>query len=504
LALELACWGVQDANVLALLDPPPSAGLAQAREVLGRLGAIGSDHRVTTHGRAMAALGVHPRLAHMLLRGQELGHGALAADLAALLAERDVLARSGPRDADLRTRLQWLERANEGGGLPGHVDANALRSARQLSRQFRRLLRVDERAGAASFREIHETAGLLVAMAYPDRVAQRRSPDSDGTQVGGRPARYLLAQGRGALLPPGEPLGKEPWLAVAQLDGGRTANDTEPEITLAAPLEEAAFSTVLASGVSEGLRVIWDAREEAVVARQERTFGALVLHGREARQSDPERVRQALLAGIRSIGPTALPWTKTAEALRERIAFIGNVLATGPVHLRSGALDAATWPAVDLIYLWENLPDWLAPWLDGLSRRSHLSRVDLPAALQAMLDGPQQRALDELAPTHFTVPSGSRIPIDYAEPSAPALLVRLQEVFGLSTTPRLGGGRVPLVLHLLSPGHRPVQVTRDLESFWSRGYAEVKKELKGRYPKHYWPDDPRTAQATHRAKPRGT
>ena len=504
LALELACWGVQDANALALLDPPPPAGLAQAREVLGRLGAIGNDHRITPHGRAMAALGVHPRLAHMLLRGQELGHGALAADLAALLAERDVLARSGPRDADLRTRLQWLERANEGSGLPGQVDANALRSARQLSRQFRRLLRVDERAGAASFREIHETAGLLVALAYPDRVAQRRHQDSDGTQVGGRPARYLLAQGRGALLPPGEPLVKEPWLAVAQLDGGRTANDAEPEISLAAPFDEAAFNTVLASGVSEGLRVVWDAREEAVVARQERTFGALVLHSREARQSDPERVRQALLAGIRSIGPPALPWNKSAEALRERIAFIGNVLASGPIHLRNGALDATTWPAADLPHLWENLPDWLGPWLDGLSRRSHLTRVDLHAALQAMLDGPQQRALDELAPTHFTVPSGSRIPIDYAEPSAPALLVRLQEVFGLTATPRLGGGRIPLVLHLLSPGHRPVQVTRDLESFWSRGYAEVKKELKGRYPKHYWPDDPRTAVATHRAKPRGT
>ena len=504
LALELACWGVPDASTLALLDPPPAAGLAQAREVLQRLGAIGTDHRVTAHGRAMAALGVHPRLAHMLLRGNELGHGALAADLAALLAERDVLLRTGPRDADLRTRLQWLERAAEGGGVPGHVDANALRSARQLSRQFRRLLRVDERAGSATFNEIHETAGLLVALAYPDRVAQRRGNEGDGTQVGGRPARFLLAQGRGALLPPGEPLGKESWLAVAQLDGGRTAGDAEPEITLAAPLDEAAFDTVLASGVGEGLRVVWDAREEAVVARQERTFGALVLRSREARQQDPERVRQALLGGIRSLGLGALPWNRTAEALRERIAFVGSVLATGPVHLRSGALDASTWPAADLPHLLEHLGDWLGPWLDGLSRRSHLTRIDLHAALLAMLDGSQQRALEELAPTHFTVPSGSRLPIDYAEPTAPALLVRLQEVFGLAATPRLGGGRVPLVLHLLSPAQRPVQVTRDLESFWSRGYAEVKKELKGRYPKHYWPDDPRTAVATHRARPRPT
>ncbi len=494
LALELAVWGVPDARSLALLDAPPAAGLAQARELLQRLGALTAEGSISPHGRAMAALGVHPRLAHMLLRGAALGHGALAADLAAVLAERDVLARTGGRDADLRTRLTLLERATEGGPLPGMADANALRSARQLARQFRRLLRVDERASSDP-----AALGLLVALAYPDRVAQRRSVDTDATAVGGRPARYLLAQGRGALLPPGEPLGREPWLAVAQLDGGRTAAEAEPQITLAAALDPAVFATALADGVSEGLRVQWEPREEAVVARQERSYGALVLQQREGRTSDPARVRAALLGGLRTLGPSALPWTRAAEALRERSAFVGAVLASGPMHLRSGVLELATWPAADVPHLMDTLETWLGPWLDGMTRRTHLARLDLPAALLARLDGTQQRALEELAPTHFTVPSGSRLPIDYADPSAPALQVRLQEVFGLTTTPHLGNGRVPLVLHLLSPAHRPVQVTRDLESFWSRAYTEVKKELKGRYPKHYWPEDPRAAVATARA-----
>ena len=497
LALELACWGVRDAGTLALLDAPPVAGLAQARDVLQRLGAIDASGRVTPHGRAMARLGVHPRLAHMMLRGREWGHGPLAADLAALLAERDVLARSGQRDADLRTRLRWLERSGE--GIPPQADAQALRTARQLARQFRRLLHVDEQDRGA---DANLAAGLLVALAYPDRVAQRRGGEIDGSQVGGRAARFLLAQGRGAQLPAGEPLGREPWLAVAQLDGGRTAQEAEPDITLAVPLDPAVFDGPLASEVHAGLRVLWDAREEAVIARRERSFGALVLHSRDARDADPERVRAALLEGLRGLGAQALPWTRSAETLRERMAFVGQVLRTGPLHQRSGVLESAHWPDCMLDALMDSLEQWLAPWLEGVTRRSHLARVDVHGALLARLDGPQQRALDELAPTHFVVPSGSRIPIDYADPAAPALQVRLQEVFGLKATPRLGGGRVPLVLHLLSPAQRPVQVTRDLESFWSRGYAEVRKELKGRYPKHYWPDDPHTAVATHRAKPR--
>lgn len=500
LALELACWGVRDASSLSLLDSPPAAGLAQARDVLRRLGAIDSGLRVTPHGRAMAALGVHPRLAHMMLKGRNLGHGALAADLAALLAERDVIGRGGPRDADLRTRLQLLERS--GGETSVTAAANALRSARQLARQFRRLLRVDEHERTDRF---HEAAGLLVALAYPDRVAQRRGHEDEGTQVGGRPSRFLLSQGRGAQLPAGEPLGRTSFLAVAQLDGGRTANEAEPDITLAAPLDESVFTAItggLADGVQEGLRVAWDVREEAVVARRERTYGALVLQSRDVRDADPERVRAAMLDGLRSLGMQALPWSKSAEALRERMEFVGALLRAGPIHLRGGSLEAERWPDVSFDALLATLENWLAPWLDGVTRRSHLARLDLHAALSALLDGPQQRALEELAPTHFGVPSGSRIPIDYTDPEAPALQVRLQEVFGLMATPRLGGGRVPLVLHLLSPAQRPVQVTRDLESFWSRGYAEVKRELKGRYPKHYWPDDPRTAVATHRARPR--
>lgn len=502
LALELACWGIVDASSLAVLDAPPPAGLAQARDVLQRLGAINAAGRVTAHGRAMAQLGVHPRLAHLMLRGQALGAPALAAEVAAVLAERDVVRRGGTRDADLRTRLAWLRREDAGHGS-GEADVAALQSARRLAQQFRRLLRADrpDRAGQDAA-ERDSLIGLLVALAYPDRIAQRRAPDGEGTQVGGRPPRFLLAQGRGAVVPVGDPLGRTEFLAIAQLDGGRTAGDAEPEVTVAAPFDPAHFAAALAAEVVDTARVAWDARSEAVIARRERSYGALVLQQRDWRDADPALLRAAMLDGIRALGLEALPWSRAAEALRERTAFVGALLAPAPLHLRSGVLDAAQWPAVDSAHLLATLDHWLGPWLDGVTRRSHLARLDLHAALQALLDGTQQRALEELAPTHYTVPSGSRLPIDYADPAAPALHVRLQELFGLATTPRLGGGRVPLVMHLLSPAQRPVQVTRDLESFWNRGYAEVKKELKGRYPKHYWPDDPRQAVATHRARPR--
>ena len=274
------------------------------------------------------------------------------------------------------------------------------------------------------------------------------------------------------------------FLVVADLDAG----DREALIRLAAPVTRAALQADFAALIEHRERFEWDAREQAVVAQDERWLGAIRLGERRLENPDSARVTSALLTGIRELGLAALPWTKEALALRQRLEFAREV-DTRPQQ---------PWPEVSDAALLATLDTWLAPWLTGMSRRDHLARLSMTEIIGALLDWNQRQRLDQ--PTHLQVPSGSRIPIDYS--AAPTIAVRLQEVFGLAATPAVGGGRVPLTLQLLSPAHRPVQVTKDLASFWARGYAEVKKELKGRYPKHYWPDDPTTAVATARARPR--
>jgi ATP-dependent helicase HrpB len=325
-------------------------------------------------------------------------------------------------------------------------------------------------------------AGLLLAFAYPDRVGRRRG---DG-------GRYLLANGRGAAFSGPDALSSAEFLVVADLDAG----EREARIHLAAPLDRADLLAHFAHDLVTTERVEWDRREQAVVAKRERRLGALVIDEATIRDAAPERQVAAMLQGVREIGLDTLPWSKAARALQARLQFLHG-LATG-----AGAGNAADdWPDVSDAALLATLDDWLAPFLDGITRRDHLQRLDLVTILKSRLDYAGQQALDRLAPTHLEVPSGSRIPIDYGG-AAPSLAVRLQEMFGLTATPTVGGGRVPLTIELLSPAGRPVQVTRDLVSFWARGYPEVKKELKGRYPKHYWPEDPYQAEPTARARPR--
>lgn len=479
LALEIAQWGTPDAASLRWLDAPPAASFSRARDLLRELEAIDAQGRLTPHGREMGTLGTHPRLAHLLLKSRELRVPRLGAELAALLGERDLLrGRESARDVDLRLRIDALRRpAQRPAGVD--IDQGARKRIRQTADLFMRQLgKSEDKPGTVA----DDMAGVLLAFAYPDRIAQAREGNA------GEPSRYLLSGGRGAILKDPQILGRSPYLVVAELDAG----DRESLIRLAAPLTSQQLETTFAPFIRETERIAWDSRSSAVTASRERWLGALKLEERMLAQPDPQAVRQAMLAGLRELGLDALPWTREARALQTRMEFA------------RGADNRATkaWPAVDEATLAGTLEAWLLPWLDGITRRDHLGRLDLVGILRGLLDWPQQQRLDEIAPTHLEVPSGSRIPIEYG-PDGPVLSVRLQEVFGLTETPRLGGGAVPVTLHLLSPARRPVQVTRDLKSFWARGYAEVKKELKGRYPKHYWPDNPLEAEPTARAKPRG-
>jgi ATP-dependent helicase HrpB len=470
LALELAAWGVADPAELAWLDPPPAAAFSQARELLAELGALDGAGAVTAHGRRMAELPLHPRLAHMLLRGRELGLGGLACDLAALLGERDVSRRGdAPPDADLRLRLEALRDLAANRRVRGPADVGALRRVQAESREWRRRLALRGEEGDPS------ATGLLLALAYPDRIGQRRP---------GKPGRFLLRNGRGAALAESDPLASSAYLVAAELDGqGR-----ESRVYLAAPVEQDEIERHFADQVQREESVAWDAGAKAVRARRRERLGALVLREAVLSNPDPDLVTAALLEGIGAEGIGALGWSKGDAQLRERIAFL---------HRHD-----PSWPDVSDAALAGSVAEWLGPYVYGMTRLDEVQRIDLTEILLGMLGWERRTAVDELAPSHLEVPSGSRIPIDYSDPDAPVLAARLQELFRMTETPRVAGGRVPLTIHLLSPAHRPVQVTRDLASFWRSGYFEVKKDLKGRYPKHYWPDDPLQAQATSRVRPR--
>jgi ATP-dependent helicase HrpB len=472
LALELASAGVADAAELHWLDAPPPAALGQARELLRELGALDEAGRPTSHGRAMAAVPQHPRLAHMLLRAREQGLGDVACDLAALLGDRDPLrGGSGADDADIRLRLEALR----GGAVPPGADGTTLRRIRAEARLLRQQLAV-ERPDSSARADAAEFAGGLLALAFPDRVGQRRA-EQEG--------RYLLRNGQGAYFGAPQPLGRAPYIVAAELDG----KQRDSRIFLAAPLEERELETLFADQIETTEFVRWDSASGTVLARRQRRLGSLVLGDAPLRDVPPDALRAAVLQGLGEEGVAALPWSDAARRLRERLAFL---------H----ALDPA-WPDVSDEALHGTLAEWLGPALTGVRRRDELARVDLVAALLSRLDWKHRTRLDELAPTHVAVPSGSRIGVDYGDPAAPVLAVRLQEVFGWSETPRVGGGRVPLTLHLLSPAQRSVQVTQDLAGFWRTTYFDVKKDLKGRYPRHYWPDDPLEATPTRRSRPRG-
>jgi len=470
LALDLAVWGTTDPASLAWLDPPPAAAFEQARSLLRDLGAIDAEGRATAHGRAIADLGTHPRLGHMLLAAREMDAVGTAAAVAAVLADRDpIKGPPGRRDADLRLRVIAMDEGRATALPEGHsLDQGALAPAREAARRWRRQL------GQTQARIDPALTGAMAALAYPERVAQAR---------GGR-GQFRTRQGRGGALPAHDTLAGESFLAVAVVDGG----GADDRVLLAAPLDRPTMDRLFGDRIERAEVVTWDTREQAVLARRQERLGALVLSDAPLTAPSAALVRAALLAGIRQLGLTVLPWTPALQNWRARVAF-----------LRS-RFPQESWPDLGDDALLAGLEDWLGPFLTGITRRSGFDRIDLGAALMAMLDWKQRQRLDAQAPTHLTVPSGSRLPLDYLSGETPVLAVRLQEMFGATETPTVAGA--PVLLHLLSPAGRPAQVTRDLVGFWSSGYAAVRSDLRGRYPKHYWPDDPRTAMPTARVRPR--
>lgn len=490
LALELAAAGIEDVRTLQWLDAPPDGALRQAQGLLRELDALDAHGHITPHGRRVAALGAHPRLAHLVARGHELGHGALACDVAALLGERDLFDRvAAEGDADLADRVRALR--DQAFARAHRADNARVQRVRQEADALRRGLgasRVDtggdarRRSGdtardAAADAARDEAVGLLVALAYPDRLARQRP---------GEPGRYLLRNGRGAKFAVAQPLGAAEWLAIADVDG----DPRESRIWMAAAIDAADVVAHFASHGTEELVRHWDAGTRTLRLTRVSRLGAIALRERRVDAPSADDSAASLLEVVRHEGLAVLKWDDRATRLRERLAFARRC--------------DAEFPEVSDDALRDSLDAWLFPALQALGTLNALGRVDVADALLARLTWKQRERLDALAPTHCVVPSGSRLPIDYADATSPELAVRLQELFGLADTPRVGEGRVALTLQLLSPAHRPVQVTRDLAGFWARAYFDVRKDLRGRYPKHHWPENPLEAAPTARAKRRGS
>lgn len=461
LALELVAWGLRDPLQARMLDAPPAVAWAAATTLLQALGAIAEDGRVTAHGRQLLRLATEPRRAHMLLLGRDHGAASAAAWTAAVLDERDVLP-----GADLADSVVAY--------VAGRVrDSAAQRRVREAARQLARTLGVELQA-TVDERDV----GRMVALAYPERVAQRRDKQR---------GVYLCADGSEAQLPQRDPLAQQAWLAIAHWDP-----QPPRRIRAAASIDPEQLETDFAGQLVWQRHVHWDRHQHAVVAEQRRCLGAIVLQ-RQAVRAQPDEMHAAWREGLGLLGIGALPWTDAARQWQAR------VLSLRLWHPEE------TWPDVSDQALAERLDEWLLPYLEGSSRREHLARLDLMALLASMLDYPAQQRLSQRAPTQLQVPSGSRVALAYAaDGSPPVLPVKLQELFSLSATPAVDDGRMPVMLHLLSPARRPVQVTADLAGFWARTYPQIRKELKGRYPRHPWPDDPLTAPPSARAKPRGS
>ncbi|GAB6112952.1 ATP-dependent helicase HrpB [Desulfomicrobium salsuginis] len=445
LALDLALWGAASPADLAWLTPPPAGNFQSARRLLRELGALDDAGRITAHGRDMAALPLHPRLAHMVLAAKRIGHGPTAAHLAAILGEPGRIMRSSP---DLREAVRPR-------GL-----SDTLRASME---QITRLASV--KPGPVD----PEAAGLLTSLAYPDRIARRQE---DGS--------YRLTSGRKAVWPGPSTLSGHEFLAVAQLDGSAD----NARIWQAAPLSWQELHEHFGDLMRFEDEVRFDPLLDRVISRRKLMLDALCLRD-EPLAADQDAVTRALLAGLKDV--SRLPWDDQSRALRDRVRF-----------LRS--LDETTWPDLSDAALQSSLTDWLGPFAAGARSTADLARVPLLEALKNLIGWEKLKHLDRLAPEHLDVPSGARRRVDYSPESGPVLPVKLQEMFGCADTPTLAGGQYPLVLHLLSPAGRSLQVTRDLPSFWKNGYPLVRAEMRGRYPKHPWPEDPATAMPTAKTK----
>ena len=479
LALELAVWGVRDPGDLSWLDPPPGPAWESAKRLLLDLGALDSRGAVTPAGKYMNRLPLHPRLGRLLKRAAELGVPRLGADLAALLSERDIFRR-GPsdspgreRDLNVGSRVETLRKWRRQGELPGKADGWALRAVDRTSRQIRSLLPDSPRLPD------EETADLiprLLLRAFPDRVAGRRAE-------GG--SRFVLSQGRGVKAASLCGLEGSALIVAAQVDAGEKA---EGIVHLAEPVGEDHLREELADRLETVRRVEWDRQEGRVVAILEERLGAVRISARPFAPAEEE------------VAPI---WGDAIRSGSARIVFEGEARQfQARVGLMSKVFPDEGWPDLSAEHLLATPEIWVIPFLKGVRTRAQLAALDLLPPLRALLSFEKQRLLDARAPASLTVPSGHRVPLDYAAGDAPVLAVKLQEMFGLADTPAIAAGRVKVLVHLLSPARRPVQITRDLRGFWNSGYQEVKKELRARYPKHPWPDDPWNAAPTRKTKPR--
>jgi len=470
LALELAAWGGSE---LPFVDAPPVGPLQAGRDLLRDLGALDADARITPLGKRMLALGTHPRLAAMLLAVDDATEQALACDLAALVEARDPLI--GGRRDDWQSRWLALADFRAGKRVQG-ASAAGLKQLDQSAAQWRKRIRCELRPPETV--SAHRLGDVLLH-AYPDRI---------GKQHDSEPLRYTLASGRMARLHPESTLYGEPWLCVSDLK----FEAKEALILRAAPLDEQRLRDDFPERFREDDVVRWDDTRNALLSRREKRFAQIVLSSQSLGKVDSDLAAEALCGVVRQKGLAVLPWSNRAVQFRQRVACLRQWIP------------GEAWPDCSDAALIQDLEKWLKPALLGKSRLDALSPEALSDALYAMADWSTKQRIDRLAPTVLKVPSGLERSLQYAEHGPPVLAVKLQELFGLAQSPTLADGRITVMLHLLSPGGKPLQITQDLKNFWNSTYAEVKKEMKGRYPRHPWPDDPWNAPATHRAKPRGT
>ena len=460
LVLDLATWGVAEPASLRWLDPPPAPAVTEARKLLRDIGALDAEGTVTPEGRAVARIAAPPRVARMVVEAARRGAAALGGEVAALLVERGL----GGTGADLGERLERWRR-----------DRSAKsESARGLARTFAR----GGRAAAGPVGEADAPSpGAVLALAFPDRIAKAR----------GRPGEFLLANGRAAALEAQTALARAPFLAVGEIAGRASST----RILLAAALDDDDLAAVAGEAIRAADELSFDPARAALAARRTTRLGAILLAESPLPVPGDAQAAEVLADGLAKLGIDRLPWSKPLLQWRDRVAFLRGA-------------EGEPWPDLSDAALRGAVRDWLAPFLAGKAGARDVTADDLGQALATLLDRTLQRRLDAEAPTHFEAPTGSRVPVDYGAEGGPAIAVRVQELFGLQRHPALAGGRVPLTLQLLSPAHRPIQITRDLPGFWRGSWAAVRSEMRGRYPRHPWPDDPAAAAPTQRAKPRGT
>ncbi len=484
LILELANWGVRQPDELQWLDTPPDSASEQAKELLRQLNAIDNKGNISQHGRDMLRLGTHPRLAHMMLKAATLQQAYLACLLASLLSEKDLFLANAEKSYDIHDRLNILRSIQSSNKNPHGIDSQQCKRIIQSADDFFRRLKQNTKQSLQKNYD-DEFAGILLAFAYPDRIAKQRSPD--------KPA-YLLSNGKGASIPPFLQHHLHEYLVVANLDAGQG----EAKIYLASEISEQQLQDYFSDHIKHTESITWNETQQRVEAKQSSYIGKIVLHEKLVTPENRDGVLHCLINAIKETGLQCFNWSPQADNLKQRVQFINSHAENNPALKKQPGDEPL--PDFSEQSLLDTLTDWLLPYLKNENSFKQIQKLDMHALLLNQLSWQQQQLIEKLAPEKISVPSGSSIKIDYSEPLTPVLAVRLQEVFGMYQTPTLLNGQVKLMMHLLSPARRPMQVTQDLNSFWQTTYHQVKKELRGKYKRHYWPDDPFTAQATSKTK----